>query len=86
MVEWLIFGRYRLHNKFLISDQMDMVVNLQNFNIIIFHYQMFTHLLNLLDLGQNIYQKLLMSWWMSLRNATKNTYKIHMNEGQRKDF
>jgi hypothetical protein len=31
-------------NKFSINDQMILFVNLKNFNILIFHYQMFTHL------------------------------------------
>jgi hypothetical protein len=49
---------------------------------------MFTHLLNLLNLGRNLYQKLLMSSVMVdvIGKFYKNTYKIHMNEGQCKDF
>jgi hypothetical protein len=39
---------------------MDMVVNFKDFDIVIFDYQMFTHLWNLLNLGHNLYQKLLM--------------------------
>jgi hypothetical protein len=47
---------------------------------------MCTHLWNLLNLHQNLYQKLLMSSivvdviWKSL----KNTHNVHMNEGQGK--
>jgi hypothetical protein len=39
---------------------MDMVINFKAFDIIIFYYEMFIHLWNLLNLGQNLYQKLLM--------------------------
>jgi hypothetical protein len=38
---------------------MDIVVNFKDFNIVIFDYQMFTYLWNLLHVGQNLYQKLL---------------------------
>jgi hypothetical protein len=34
------------------------------FNVVIFYYQMFTHLWNLINLGQNLYQKALMSFIM----------------------
>ncbi len=66
---------------------MDMVINFLIFNIVIFEYQMFTHLKPSKPMS-NLYQKLLMSsiivdaTWTSL----KNPHKIHMNEGQNNDF
>jgi len=49
---------------------------------------MFTHLWNLLNLGQNLYYKMLMFllWWMQLGNLKKKTCKVHMNENLIKIF
>ncbi len=65
-----------------------MVVNFRNFDIIIFDYQIFTHLWDLLSLGQNLYQKLLMFFIMvdDTWNPKRKTHKIHMNDGQCKFF
>jgi len=74
----------QIHNKFLKNDQMDMVVNFKDFDILIFGFQMFTHLWNLLSLGQNLNQKLLMFFIMvdDTWNPKRKTHKIHMNDGQ----
>ncbi len=76
----------QIHSNFLKSDQMDMVVSFEDFNIVNFYYQMFTHLWNLLNLGQNLYQKLLILCIMvdDTWNSKRKTH--HMNDGQCKDF
>ncbi len=78
----------QIHSKFLKSDQTDMVVNFRDFDIVIFDYQMFTHLWNLSSLGQNLYQKLLIFFIMvdDTWNPQMKTHKIHMNVCQCKIF
>jgi len=74
----------QIHGKFLKSDQTDMIVYFKDFDIVIFNYQMVTHLWNLLSLGQNLYQKLLMFFIMvdDTWNPKRKTHKIHMNDSQ----
>jgi hypothetical protein len=49
---------------------------------------MFSHLRNLLNIGQNLYQKSLVLFIMvdSILNCKKKPHKIHMNEGQSRDI
>ncbi len=84
---WQIYTPYRYIDFFFKLIKWTWLFIFEDFNTIIFNYQMLIHLWNLLNLGQNLYQNLLMIimvdvTWKSLKKNSQNPHEW----GPNRDF